>query len=91
MNLRTAQVRALSRGHLLVLLLWDAVPGLMGRTATEGEMCTPRRGFILCQRPTAIAFLPLAALLFASGACFPLFHSEPTGAKPERTKQNLMK
>ena len=32
-----------------------------------------RCSFILYQRPTAIAFLPLSALLFASGTCFPLF------------------
>ena len=63
MILRTGQVRALSQGHLLVLLLWDSVQGLMGRTAPGGEMCAVVLGFLHT--------LQLHSVSAANSHCFP--------------------
>ena len=61
--LRTAQVRVLARGHLLALLLWDSVQGLMGRTAPGGEMCAVVLG--------CLHTLQLHSVSAANSRCFP--------------------
>lgn len=57
------QVRTLSQGHLLVLLLWDSVQGLMGRTAPGGEMCAVVLG--------CLHTLQLHSVSAANSHCFP--------------------